>query len=228
MPKKQNNCDCELCIHKTLALDTTHLTKDKIIEAILYHFIFRLGNLVKSKKELNSQAIKFVGLIDQSYLTSSSLDLNQTINLLYKKIIDFGKGCSNSTATSFTKLMHKEVTYLKLIIHSIEDNKEVVVEKEVVEKEVVEDISKVEKEVVEDIKTLQTDVVEDIAKVEKDLVEDIKTLQTDVVEDIKILQKDMVEGMKEIMVSLIEENIVVDKKEVPDASGSYYSYCVIS
>ena len=223
MPKNQNNCDCELCIHKTLALDTTHLTKDKIIEAILYHFIFRLGNLVKSKKELNSQAIKFVGLIDQSYLTSSSLDLNQTINLLYKKIIDFGKGCSNSTATSFTKLMHKEVTYLKLIIHSIEDNKEV--EKEVVEKEVVE---VVEKHVIEDIKTLQTDVVEDIAKVEKDLVEDVKTLQKDVVEDIKILQKDMVEGMKEIMVSLIEENIVVDKKEVPDASGSYYSYCVIS
>ena len=50
--------------------------------------------------------------------------------------------------------MHKEVTYLKLIIHSIEDNKEVVVEKEVVEV--------VEKHVIEDIKTLQTDVVEDI------------------------------------------------------------------
>jgi hypothetical protein len=141
MNKNKNNCDCELCLYKTFPLDNPLLQdKDKIVEAIIYHFIFRLGNLVKSKKELNSHIIKFITMVNSSYLISSD-QVIETINLLYKKIIDAGHGCRFSTNTTLTKHIQKETTYLQLIISSM-DEKEVVIEKKEViieKKEVVMD-----------------------------------------------------------------------------------------
>ena len=128
MNKNKNNCDCELCLYKTFPLDNPLLQdKDKIVEAIIYHFIFRLGNLVKSKKELNSHIIKFITMVNQSYLISSD-QVIETINLLYKKIIDSGHGCRFSTNTTLTKHIQKETTYLQLIISSMNEE---VVKKEV-------------------------------------------------------------------------------------------------
>jgi len=210
MPQKLINCDCELCILKTLTLDK-RMTTDKIVESILYHFIFRLGSLVKSKKELYTKAIKFIGLVNPSYLSKNeNNELNERIDLLYKNIIDFGKGCRTSTKTSFTKLIHKEATYLKIIINTLDTNKH-------------QEDQPVK--IVEDFKT----IVEDIITVK----EDVKTLVETVENDLKTL----VDDVKPLIVDI--KNFVVihpeEKKEaidpsgvVQDPSGSYYSYCVIS
>ena len=54
MPKNKNTCDCELCLFKTFPLDNPIVNNtDKIVEAIISHFIIRLGSLVKSQKEIN-------------------------------------------------------------------------------------------------------------------------------------------------------------------------------
>jgi predicted RNA-binding protein with EMAP domain len=79
-------------------------------------------------------------MVNQSYLTSSdnSEQINETINLLYKKIIDSGKGCHLSNNTTFTKHLQKEVTYLKIILSSME-------------KEEVDEVKKVVDEVVGEV-----------------------------------------------------------------------------
>jgi|688.fasta_scaffold255311_3 hypothetical protein len=185
MTKNKNTCDCELCLFKTFPLDNP-LANDstKIIEAIIYHFIVRLSNLVKSKKELKLQITKFINMINQPYLPFAPLD--ETINIIYKKIIDSGNYARFSTNTSLTKLMNKEATYLKLIISSMTEEKA----DDVSLKEEVEVISLV----IEDIKTLQKDI--------EIVIDDINTIKKDIVEDVKPI--------------------------IVDASGSYYSYCIIS
>ena len=125
------NCDCELCLFKTFPYNNP-LANDnkKIIEAIVYHYIVRLSSLVKSRKDLNSYIIKFIVTINQSYLESSS-DMNElktSINIMYKNLTDLGKCCRFSSNSSLTKLTHKEATYLKLIISSLEEENEEIVE----------------------------------------------------------------------------------------------------
>ena len=59
---KPKSCDCDLCLIKQNSstnnvLNNTNLNnnltdKNKIIESIIYHFMFRVGSLIKSKKEI--------------------------------------------------------------------------------------------------------------------------------------------------------------------------------
>jgi len=136
-------------------------------------------------------------MVNQPYLPFGSLD--ETINVIYKKIIDSGNYARFSTNTSLTKLMNKEATYLKLIISSMTEEKEYDVSLK--EEVVVSPITIIVEDVIDDIKTLQTDI--------ENVIDDIKTIKSDIVEDVK---------------SIIEESILVDKPEVP----SSYSYCIIS
>jgi len=122
MPQKQNICDCELCLFEIFPIDNPiRNNTEKIIEAIIYHFIKNLGNSIKSRKELNSHIINFITMIDQSYLSSkiNSNHLKEIINLFYKKIINSKKGRYIPTHSLFSHLMHKEVIYLKSIINAM-------------------------------------------------------------------------------------------------------------
>ena len=210
MKTTMKNCDCELCMFKTFPYNNPIVNdKKKIIEAIIHHYIVRLSSLVKSRKDLNSYIIKFIVTVNPSYLKNSSdLDeLKESINVMYKNLTDLGKCCRFSSNSSLTKLTHKEATYLKLIISSLweetSEKEEVISPIQIIVDEVID--------VVEDVKTLEEDV--------KHVVEDVKT----VVEDVK---------------TVIDECIIVEKKDlivsetatahVQDASGSYYSYCIIS
>ena len=160
MSKNKNSCDCELCLFKTFPLDNPLVNNsNKIVESIIYHFIFRLGNLVKSRKELNLHVLKFIATINQSYLPYTPL--KETIELLYKKIIGSGKGCHFSTNTTLTKLINKEAIYLKLIISSIE----VVLEIKVSEEDKFEEVVKLEEEVVIEVKP------EEVVLEQKDITE---------------------------------------------------------
>ena len=209
------NCDCELCLYKTFPYNNPLVNdKNKIIEAIVYHYIVRLSSLVKSRKDLNSYIIKFIITINQSYLENSS-DLNElktSINIMYKNLSDLGKCCRFSSNSSLTKLTHKEATYLKLIISALGEGDDK-------NKEIVEVVSPI-KIIVDEV----TDVINDV----KTIVNDVKT----VIEDVKTLATDII--------PVLEECIMVEKKDISanetvptavtaqDASGSYYSYCVIS
>ena len=178
MIKNNNACDCELCLFKTFPLDNPLVNdQNKIVEAIVYHFIFRLGNLVKSKKDLILHISKFIAMINLAYLPYDPL--KKTINVFYKEIIDSGKGCHFSTNTTLTKHINKEAAYLNLIISSMTEEQEEEVKKEQTE-EVVSPITIViddVKEVIDDIKTLQTDI--------ENVIDDIKTIKSDIVEDVK-------------------------------------------
>ena len=197
MIKNNNACDCELCLFKTFPLDNPLVNdQNKIVEAIVYHFIFRLGNLVKSKKDLILHISKFIAMINLAYLPYDPL--KKTINVFYKEIIDSGKGCHFSTNTTLTKHINKEAAYLNLIISSMTEEQE----------------EEVKKEQTEEVVSPITIVIDDV----KEVIDDIKTLQTDienVIDDIKTIKADIVEDVKEIV-------------HIEDASGSYYSYCVIS
>ena len=175
MSKNKNSCDCELCLFKTFPLDNPLVNNsNKIVESIIYHFIFRLGNLVKSRKELNLHVLKFIATINQSYLPYTPL--KETIELLYKKIIGSGKGCHFSTNTTLTKLINKEAIYLKLIISSME---EVVLEIKVSEEDKFEEVVKPEEEVVkpeeEEVKPEEEEVIEvkpeEVVLEQKDITE---------------------------------------------------------
>jgi hypothetical protein len=203
-------CDCELCLFKTFPIDN-HLVNDKkkIVEAIIYHYIVRLSSLVKTRKDMNSYIIKFIVMINPSYLENSTetAELKEAINVMYKTLTDSGKCSRFSSNASLTKLTHKEVTYLKLVISSMG------------EEEIKKEVKEEKKEVISPIKI----IIEDVSHV----IDDAKTLVKDV--------KTLVEDIKEI-VPVVEECIMVEKKDIPvsvpngvtDASGSYYSYCVIS
>ena len=213
MKTANKNCDCELCLYKTFSIDNPLVNdKKKIVEAIVYHYIVRLSSLVKTRKDLNSYIIKFIMTINQSYLENSTetAELKESINVMYKNLTDLGKCCRFSSNSSLTKLTHKEATYLKLILSSMPEE---VKEKE----EVISPIQIIVDEV--------ADVVEDV----KTIVNDVKT----VIDDVKTLAADIIPAL--------EESIMVEKKDilynktatsaqvqVQDASGSYYSYCVIS
>ena len=200
MKTTMKNCDCELCLFKTFPIDNPLVNdKKKIIEAIIYHYIVRLSSLVKTRKDLNSYIIKFIVMINPSYLENSTETavLKEVINVTYKTLTDSGNCCRFSSNASLTKLTHKEVNYLKRVISSMEE--------EVEQK----------KEVVSPIKI----IIEDVSHV----IDDAKML----VKDVKTLAEDI----KEI-IPAVEECIMVEAKDIPkhvqDASGSYYSYCVIS
>ena len=124
MPKNKPNCDCELCLFKTFPLgNPIAKNTDKIIEAIIYHFIFRLGSLVKSAKEVNSYVIRFISMINQSYLTSNdTTQLIKNIKLIYIKIMVSGTCCKYSNNSNINKLIQKEATYLKIIISSMQED----------------------------------------------------------------------------------------------------------
>jgi len=172
MSKNNNICDCELCLFKTFPLDNPLVNdQHKIVEAIIYHFIFRLGNLVKSKKDLILHISKFIAMINHSYLPYTSI--KETINVFYKQIIDSGKGCHFSTNTTLTKHINKEAVYLKLIISSMTEEKAEKAEIVSPVAIVIDDV----KEVIDDIKTLQTDI--------EHVIDDIKTIKSDIVEDVK-------------------------------------------
>lgn len=172
MSKNNNICECELCLFKTFPLDNPLVNdQNKIVEAIIYHFIFRLGNLVKSKKDLILHISKFIAMINLSYLPYDPL--KKTINVFYKEIIDSGKGCHFSTNTTLTKHINKEAAYLKLIISSMTEEKAEKAEIVSPVAIVIDDV----KEVIDDIKTLQTDI--------EHVIDDIKTIKSDIVEDVK-------------------------------------------
>ena len=218
MKTANKNCDCELCLYKTFPYNNPLANdKKKIIEAIVYHYIVRLSSLVKSRKDLNSYIIKFIITINQSYLENSS-DLNElktSINIMYKNLSDLGKCCRFSSNSSLTKLTHKEATYLKLIISALGEGEE-------------ENKKDKKEEVISPIKIIVDEVT--------DVINDVKTIVNDVqtvIEDVKMLASDII--------PLVEECIMVEKKDISanetvptaavtaqDASGSYYSYCVIS
>ena len=88
---KPKSCDCELCLLKQISttnnvLNNNILTdKHKIIESIIYHFIFRIGSLIKSKKEINTRVIDFINSINEEYnLSNDSTKINTTINKYYQ------------------------------------------------------------------------------------------------------------------------------------------------
>ena len=215
MKTNLKNCDCELCLYKTFPYNNPLANdKKKIIEAIVYHYIVRLSSLVKSRKDLNSYIIKFIMTINQSYLENLN-ELKTSINIMYKNLTDLGKCCRFSSNSSLTKLTHKEATYLKLIISSLGEGEE-------------KDIKDKKEEVISPIKIIVDEVT--------DVINDVKTIVNDVqtvIEDVKMLASDII--------PLVEECIMVEKKDISanetvptaavtaqDASGSYYSYCVIS
>ena len=120
MARNKSICDCELCLFKTFPLDNPLVNDtDKIVEAIIYHFIFRLGSLVKSPKELNSRVIRFITIINQSYILSN--DMIKNINLIYKKLMGSGTCCKYSNNAPLNKLIKKEAIYLKTIISSMQE-----------------------------------------------------------------------------------------------------------
>ena len=123
MSRNKSICDCELCLFKTFPLDNPLVNDaDKIVEAIIYHFIFRLGSLVKSPKELNSRVIRFITIINKSYILSN--DMIKNINLIYKKLMGSGACCKYSNNAPLNKLIIKEATYLKTIIGSMQEYEE--------------------------------------------------------------------------------------------------------
>jgi hypothetical protein len=123
MSRNKSICDCELCLFKTFPLDNPLVNDaDKIVEAIIYHFIFRLGSLVKSPKELNSRVIRFITIINNSYILSN--DMIKNINLIYKKLMGSGTCCKYSNNVPLNKLIKKEATYLKTIIGSMQEYEE--------------------------------------------------------------------------------------------------------
>jgi len=153
--------------------------KKKVIEAIVHHYIVRLSSLVKTRKDLNSYIIKFIMTINQSYLENSTetAELKESINVMYKKLTDSGSCCRFSSNASLTKITHKEVNYLKLVISSMGEEE---VEKK---KEVVSPIKIIIEDVIDDAKTLVKDV--------KTLVEDIKEIVPAVEECIMVEKKDI-------------------------------------
>jgi hypothetical protein len=203
------NCDCEICLYKTTALDTPLVSDEKkIINAIIYHYIVRLSSLVKTRKDLNSYIIKFIVTINPSYLENcNNIDkLKETINVTYKSLTDLGKCCRFSSNASLTKLTHKEANYLKLIINSMEEE---------IKNEIKEEI-KEEDKVISPIKIIVDEVIEDVKKI----AEDVKTI----VDDIKTLAEDVKPAMEGFILMESKETI----PQAQDVSGSYYSYCVIS
>ena len=91
MKTVKKNCDCELCLFKTFPIDNPLVNdKKKVIEAIIYHYIVRLSSLVKTRKDLNSYIIKFIVMINPSYLENSTetAELKETINVMYKDLTD--------------------------------------------------------------------------------------------------------------------------------------------
>ena len=122
MPRNKTTCDCEICLFKTFPLDNPLVNDtDKIVEAIIYHFIFRLGSLVRSPKELNSHIIRFISMINQSYILST--DVIKNINSIYT-LMGSGTCCKYSNNPSLNKLIKKEATYLKIIINSMQEDVE--------------------------------------------------------------------------------------------------------
>ena len=218
MPKNTNSCDCELCLYKTFPIDNPLLEdKNKIIEAIIYHFIFRLGNLVKSKKELNSHIVKFITMVNHHYLTSSdeSSKLKETIHLIDKKISDSGKGCHFSTNTTLNKHIQKEATYLKLIISSMEDNalskaKEVISPIEI--KQIEEEVKQLEK----DITRIEEEITQ-IEEEEKVIEEKEKVIEEKVIEE-KVIEEKVIEEMVDVILEQPNKPVIVESK----------SYCIIS
>ena len=212
MSKNKNSCDCELCLFKTFPLDNPLVNNsNKIVESIIYHFIFRLGNLVKSRNDLNLYVLKFIAMINKCYLPYTPL--KETIELFHKKIINSGKGCHFSTNTSLTKLINKEATYLKLIISSMEE--EVKVE-EVKEEEVKEEEVKAEEVKPEEVKP--EDVKEEEVKGEEVKGEEVK------VEEVKEKEVKGEEVKPEEVKG--EECVVVEQKDATVESTG--SYCTIS
>ena len=202
MTKNKNTCDCELCLFKTFPLDNPLVNNsNKIVESIIYHFIFRLGNLVKSRNDLNLYVLKFIAMINKCYLPYTPL--KETIELFHKKIINSGKGCHFSTNTSLTKLINKEATYLKLIISSMEE--------EVKEEEVKAEEVKPEEVKPEDVKE-EEDKGEEV-KGEEVKVEEVKEKEVKGEE----VKPEEVKG---------EECVVVEQKDATVESTG--SYCTIS
>ena len=230
MPKNTNSCDCELCLYKTFPLDNPLVNdQNKIVEAIVYHFIFRLGNLVKSKKELNSHIVKFITTVNHHYLTSSddSSKLKETIYLIDKKIADSGKGCHFSTNTTLNKHIQKEATYLKLIISSMEDD---AVKEQVEEIEQFEPVEPVVETVVEqvvEVEQVAEQVVEQVVEqVLKDqILEEVEQLEEQVeqvLEEVKQVEQEVkqVETQKDDMVDVILEQT--------NEESNKRTYCSIS
>jgi hypothetical protein len=189
---KPKSCDCDLCLIKQNSstnnvLNNTNLNnnltdKNKIIESIIYHFIFRVGSLIKSKKEINSRVIHFINSINQEYnLSNDSTNINATINNIHKSVTDSGRFARYPLHISLNTIIDKELNYLKkiingnLIISTINVVEEV---KEVSEniKEVTENI----KEVTENIKEVTENVKEVTENVKEVTVKECEVIKDDV------------------------------------------------
>jgi methyl-accepting chemotaxis protein len=184
--------------------------KNKIIESIIYHFIFRIGSLIKSKKEINSRAIHFINSINQEYnLSNDSTNINATINNIHKSVTDSGRFARYPLHISLNTIIDKEINYLKkiingnLIISTINAIEEV--------KEVTENI----KEVTENVKEV-TENVKEVTENIKEVTENVKEVTENV--------KEVTENVKEVT----EKECEVIKDDVKKVESSYYSYCVIS
>ena len=148
--------------------------------------------------------------INQSYLEKSGdlNDLKTSINIMYKNLTDSEKCCRFSSNSSLTKLTHKEATYLKLIISSLEEGEEEREEENKKEKK---------KEVISPIEII-VDLVEDapietVATVEAVAAVATVTAVTPIAED-------------GVLVDLpIQQDV---SGNIQNVSGSYLSYCSIS
>ena len=241
MPKNKNTCDCELCLFKTFPLDNPIVNNtDKIIEAIIHHFVIRLGTLVKSQKEINSYVIRFITMVNQSYISSNNTsDLLKKIKLIYTNIMVSGICCKYSNNASMNKLIHKEASYLKTIISSMQEAVQENVEGEkVVEDEVKEEVEEKSFIVVENnsptsqvstsqVSTSQVSTSQVPTIIIENVIKDIETISNDnnkVVEDVKTVVEDVKDGI----VDLSDEIVPVLPKIESEVAGSYLSYCVIN
>ena len=220
MPKNKPNCDCGLCLFKTFPLgNPIAKNTDKIIEAIIYHFIFRLGSLVRSAKEVNSYVIRFISMINQSYISSN--DIIKNIKLIYIKIMVSGTCCKYSNNSNINKLIQKEATYLKIIISSMQEDVQENVEGEKVEGEK----NTLEEKLIEEDEVKEDEAEKSFIVVKNSALEPAWSVPTIVIDDVTTVVEDVktvVEDIKDGIVDLSNEIVPAQPED------SYSSYCVIN
>jgi hypothetical protein len=214
---KTKACDCDLCQFKLNPTIINVLSdKNKILESLIYHFIFRIGSLIKSKKEINSRAIHFISAINQDYdFSSDSTKINDKINTIHKNITDSDRFSRYPPHISLSTIIDKELNYLKKIM-----NINLTINNQPVLSTITEKIiEKVEEKVEEKI----NEVIEKVqVKVEENIEEKVEEKINEIIEKVE-------EKVEEKIDEKIDEKVdeVIEKVEEKVKDNNYLSYCVI-
>jgi hypothetical protein len=256
MPQNKRVCECALCFYKKNQLDNLVFDNDNVIEAIIRHFIFRLGSLVKSPKKIETFVMLFINLVDPAYIilnNDSSEKLKQSINIIYKDIMAGGHILQYSTNTSITKVMNKEAEYLKALIKSLDDQEQMIREKENMrqeqqvdkqEVELVEKVEEVKQPIVDQVAHITTVVIiEDLERIEPNKIEpneiepneiesneiEPNEIETELFEPHDQVENPILEVTKEDIAGINKKGIEIHEEDDDEdvKKDSYLNYCII-